>query len=329
MGGETTRQQDQCCRPCDTLKFWCYGLRTESHRSLAPVFAAQGIDFAEEYDPGWMPDVRITVGDVPPFEASVSLNGISFHAAPGVMLLAVDGIARYREEDGCAIVVEPDPVASPERIGAFLFGSVFGALLHRRGIIPMHGSAVGTPGGECALIVGAPGAGKSTLTALLEERGRQVVADDVSALSSGSDGLVRLRPGPPRLKLSTEVLRRLGKDLDSLCGVGPLFDKFQLPTTQPVPGGQSFVVRWVFELTLGVCNRLMPPVQGLAKVRSLVKHTYRPRLVEILGDRKVYFERLSALARQVVFAELSRSDDLSEVHRLVDLVEAGMGLDGG
>ncbi len=60
-------------------------------------------------------------------------------------LLAIPGVAAFHVHGGREIIIQPAPQADAAAIRLFLLGSAFGALLHQRGITPMHGSAVALP----------------------------------------------------------------------------------------------------------------------------------------------------------------------------------------
>jgi hypothetical protein len=64
--------------------------------------------------------------------------------------------------------------------------------LRARGRYPLHAAALVAPGGETVLVPGTKGAGKSTLTLALLERGWSVVSDDTLFVERGAGGLALL-----------------------------------------------------------------------------------------------------------------------------------------
>jgi hypothetical protein len=102
--------------------------------------------------------------------------------------------------DGREIVVNPLPDAPPETVRLFLLGSAFGALLHQRGILPIHGSAI-TYQGQAFILTGISGAGKSTLAAALVRKGCKLLTDDVAAITFNQAGTPWVQPAYPQQKL--------------------------------------------------------------------------------------------------------------------------------
>jgi hypothetical protein len=87
-----------------------------------------------------------------------------------------------------------DSVSDADAATAFL-ASVLPLALPLFGLEPLHGSAVQIGDGRAALFLGDRGAGKSTITALLDANGWPFVTDDTCALDVES----RVFPGPPIL----------------------------------------------------------------------------------------------------------------------------------
>lgn len=68
-----------------------------------------------------------------------------------------------------------------------LVGIGLGLLLHRRGIVCLHGSVV-LVGGRAIALLGESGAGKSTAAAALVAGGGTLISDDIAALRPDGDG---------------------------------------------------------------------------------------------------------------------------------------------
>lgn len=81
-----------------------------------------------------------------------------------------------------------------------LLGTVMALLLHRRGLLVLHGSAVQI-GDEAMVFLGDKGAGKSTTAASLVAAGRRILTDDIVALERTPEG-IRLLPGYGQIKLT-------------------------------------------------------------------------------------------------------------------------------
>jgi len=108
------------------------------------------------------------------------------------------------------ITVHRSPEADPGLMPIFIEGSVLAHALSAAGLLVLHSSAVEV-GNRALAIVGTPGAGKSTLAALLCAAGARLVTDDalrVDATDSGTmcfPGTRGLRLRPAAASLGAEV----------------------------------------------------------------------------------------------------------------------------
>ena len=130
------------------------------------------------------PDVTITYGRVPEGLTEPFPEKFCYQTAPGLFLLKIPNIARYLVKNGKEIIIDRAPQANDTDVRLFLLGSVMGALIHQRGGLPLHGSAIRLPDGTAAIFMGLSGVGKSTLAAAFHQRGYEVAADDVSLIFS-------------------------------------------------------------------------------------------------------------------------------------------------
>jgi len=129
-------------------------------------------------------------------------------------VLSIHKIGKFLIHDGCEIIVNPAPNVDIRLIQRYLAGSVMALLLYQRGHFVLHASAVNIKG--CAtLLLGYPGAGKSSLAAALFSLGHEVITDDVSAINIDRE-TAKIFPGFPQLKLSIGVAKIFGYDSKNL-----------------------------------------------------------------------------------------------------------------
>lgn len=173
--------------------YHAYGLNIASDLECQELLAGDGA----------APDVRVRSGPVPAGLASPPAQGVAYQAAPDQFLLDIEHVARFFIHNSNEIVIERAPEAADGDIRSFLLGSVIGVLLHQRGMLPLHASAIATARGAVAF-AGEVGCGKSTLAAALHRRGYRVLADDVCAVSLNGAGQPIVTPAYPQLNLCAE-----------------------------------------------------------------------------------------------------------------------------
>src|SRR3954447_15177733 len=88
------------------------------------------------------------------------------------------GIGAFLVRGGCEIVVDPYPGVDERVLRLLVLGPVLAVLLHQRGRLLLHASAVAVDN-EAVLFLGSAGWGKSTMAATLHARGHSLVTDDI------------------------------------------------------------------------------------------------------------------------------------------------------
>lgn len=87
-----------------------------------------------------------------------------------------------------------------EDVVTLLLGPVLGCILRVRGVTCLHASVVAASDDGAIAIIGPKGGGKSTVAAVLAQRGCAVLADDVAALAQEKDAFL-VQPGCLRMRL--------------------------------------------------------------------------------------------------------------------------------
>jgi hypothetical protein len=271
-----------------------FGLRVRSTLPLPELFPADG---AGE------PDVFISFADVP--EGADAPAALS--ACNGALVLVIPGVARYRISGGQSITVQPDAGVPERNVRLYLLGSAFGALLHQRGLLPLHANAIEI-GGKAVAFMGESGAGKSTLAAAFEQLGHGVIADDVCVVGFDPAGSPFAAPGVPRLRLWAEALQHTGRGTEgferSYAG-DEEFDKFDVPL-DPGSAVRAKVPLAALYLLARRDEFSVEPLVGIEAAEALFANTYRGSFLAAAKGLESHWLSSVRLVRSVPVFRASR-----------------------
>lgn len=262
----------------------------------------------------WPPGDRRAAGDarsdIDIAEIAAPLDGRWGHAAASER--AIPDWFRYRRRpDGaeylrwegvaeCVIAADGRRIeyrrlarCSPEALETYVLGQVLSFALVKRGIEPLHASAVLADGGALAF-GGDAGRGKSTLAAAFVGAGFPLVTDDLLAAGTAG-GRVVVYPGPGRINLLPRTARRLLGDVTGAPMSGRTRKRvFPLRAERIVSGTRPVPLRAIYLLARPTRRR---------------------------GDRRVRIRRLSprdAFARIVANTFNPVADDQARLERLLE-----------
>ena len=270
--------------------------------------------------------ITIRSGNLPATIPDAQPLGNWSSVAPNEYLLEIEGVARYYVGHGHDVRVEMVPGIPISDVSTYLLGSVFGALCHQNGLLPLHASAVESSGIVTAFL-GDSGAGKSTTAASLQRRGYPIVSDDICLFELHSDPTggesMRVVPVAGWLKLWRESLDHLGETPDEANRTFSSDDKFRLylshqdPTPRRI-GNLVFLER--------AANPTQPPtLQPLAPaetIASMMDKTYLNYVVELNGTHADLFRRCAAVLRNARGFRLTVPWGFHHIESVIDLVES-------
>ena len=190
----------------------------------------------------------------------------------------------------------------------FLLGFPFGALLHQRGIVPLHANAIEVAGRAFAFS-GHSGAGKSTIAAWFHDRGYRILADDVCAITPAADGPPLAFPGIPRLRLWREALEAGGRAAEDFERSFDDMDKYDVPTRADLPPSGLPLSR-IYMLAKSAPEEAGPSVRrlrGTEAVDAIVSNTYRGTLLEGIGRTGDHLAQCVRIARVLEVYEIRRA----------------------
>ncbi|HEY1607247.1 MAG TPA: hypothetical protein VGF77_16790 [Allosphingosinicella sp.] len=251
----------------------------------------------------------------------VVLRGPNWQRTREALLLRVPGVGRFRVLGAATIQYQPEDDQRPEDLTAFLTGSMLGILLHLRGDVVIHASAV-LVGDSAILFCGASGAGKSTLAAALGERGYPMLSDDLSVLRPSTEGVLRVAPDGRCHKLWERSLGGLGLHEQRGDGVRHQINKYYVPpriaATEPAP------IAALYELqeqrvddAFGLEPLSLPDAGHVIRANA-----FRARMMWRLGQKHEYFRCAAQIGRQGRMATLRRPFDFARLGSVLDLLEA-------
>ena len=253
-------------------------------------------------------DVFIRTDEIPAEKKSALPSNNHFY-------LQVSDVADYLVLNGSEIIVEKKTGTDERVVRLHLLGTVFGILIHQRGFLPVHGSAV-TSGSFAIILSGEPGSGKSTLANGFLKNGYSILADDVSVVSL-ENGHAIVHPAYPQMKLWKNTAEFFGMVANPLNKIHQDTDKYSFHV-----GSQYYnkplALRFVFILEKNSgSSPVFTLLKGVEKFDALMKNIYRLNFINNMNIQEPSFKMLGSVAVLTEVFSVKRPDDLNQLDDIV------------
>lgn len=237
--------------------------------------------------------------------------------------LAWKGYGTFLVQDGKEILIDPAPGVEEAILRLLLLGPVLAVLLHQRGFLVLHASAVLVRDGAVAFL-GPKGEGKSTMAAAMYARGHTLLADDIVAVGLDGTRNPTVPPGFPQFKLWPDsAASSLGDDPRSLPKLASGYDKRARRALDRFAHG-SQPLRRIYLLETGT-ELSIEPLSMRAAIIQLIAHSYCSRYGSQLlyqQDPSSHFHQCSHVALRAPLYRLIRPRAMEALSDVADRVEA-------
>ena len=225
------------------------------------------------------------------------------------------------------IIVSPEDGAEEKGFRFLVSGVAIGFLLHLRGLLTLHASAVAIQGRAVAF-VGRTGMGKSTTAAALHSRGHSVVTDDLLVLDTAGES-VQAYPGFPHLKLTPEsIIKSVNKDPNHVPKIDPEGPKHSFAAEEnfadkPLPLQCIYVLDYKEDESPALHSSapLSKALTGKDACIELVRNSYVARLLPEEAISPNHLKRSAEIAQRVPVRRLYRERSLSNLSTLAAFIE--------
>lgn len=314
----------------ETHRYYVYGMALKSEIPLA----------LPERGDGGLGQIELRMAPASYFSnaarsLSRQLNSNSFYQSKflrdGSTYVRWKGVGEFLiSGDGSRIIGRQHDAGQEESFQVYLLGQALSYALLRRGLEPLHATAIVVNGGAVVLL-GSSGFGKSSLAACFLEAGHRLLTDDLLILQAPGGEIVAY-PGPPRIKLFPQLARRFLPDAASGVAMNSGTRKLILPlehvqsVVHPVP------LRGIYALpapgskarSSDMRISVLPPGQSFL---ALVKNTFNDRIVNPARLER-QFEAATSVAGLMPVKQVSFPRGLSRIvavrdEILADLESAG------
>lgn len=231
----------------------------------------------------------------------------------------VPDVAWFYVSGGNFISIVPYPDADKNSIELYLNGSVYGAILHQRKILPLHGSSFIWKG-QGIMLCGESGAGKSSLTTAFCLNGAEFLTDDVTPIVF-ENNIPNIFALSDRIKLWENTLVQLDLGKEGLSRIDPETDKFYFPIDPGTNG--KFLLNHIFILEVHDDPKAgFQELTGAEKFSALRNEIYRWEYLEAMAETEAgYFDKILSISKYVNVIKVRRpvTIALSEFQKILEL----------
>lgn len=265
-------------------------------------------------------DIEIVIGRAPQDIKDIISKGSRSSYSKTKIWFHIDNIATYYITNGKTILVEPCKNCDETLLRVYLMCSCLGFIMLQREQVAIHGGVIKI-NGNSVIFTGDRGAGKSTLTTALRNKGYHFISDDVAA--TYFDKVPYVYPGFPYQKLCDDAMNTLGYEregLSTIVGEGkvkyivPAFDSFY-DRTSPLTS--------IVKLTVGDVDKVtIEAVKGHEKLNLIMKNVYRQEFLAFMGGMSpVLVKKCIDIARHITCYKITRPKEGFTVNEQVNIIE--------
>lgn len=232
----------------------------------------------------------------------------------------INNVGTYLIQNGDTVTIELCENPDLNILKVYILGSVLGIILLQRNTVAIHGGSIVINNKGC-IFTGDKGAGKSTLTTALRQRGYDFVSDDVGAIELSD--IPMINPGFGYQKLCEDAMTKLGYDSSK-------FTPFRsdMNIKYIVPALDNFVKEKVpfkalFEIEQGDTQKVeVVEVTGNEKLQKIIKNVFRIEVLMYSGGVPAdYFKKCIEIAKHIKFYKITRPKNQFTINEQIDIIE--------
>ncbi len=253
-------------------------------------------------------DVKIEISDSRKVVENPLYDDGFFRLNQNEFSMEVEDVGSFYASGGNYISLVLNPEVSIANIELYLNGSTYGAILHQRKIMPMHGSCF-VYDNMGIMLCGESGAGKSSLTAAFVIDGNDFLTDDVTpVLFSNNQALIWTMSD--RIKLWEDSLKQLNQSKADLHKIHPETEKFYYPLESYKES--TFMLNHIFLLEKRDRSNIdFQEIEGAEKIMALRKEIYRLEYMQGMPENEAYyFKNLVEMSKNITITKLYRPKDI-------------------
>ena len=232
----------------------------------------------------------------------------------------IDNIATYCITNGNKIEVELCDNADMKLMKIYVMCSCLGFIMLQRKMVAIHGGVIEMDN-KAVIFTGDRGAGKSTLTTALREKGYKFISDDVA--STKIEKVPYVMPGFPYQKLCESAMDNFEYDKEKYTSF--MNDK---EVKYIIPAKDEFIyepkqLSAIVKLTVGdVEEVIIEELRGSEKLNNIIENIYRGEYIKYLGGMNPkYFKQCIDIAKNIRFFKITRPLEKFTVDDQIDLIE--------
>lgn len=240
-----------------------------------------------------------------------------YHFSSKDFFISWDDVGTFRFLNGEKIVVYSKKDVDSYKLKTYILGPVLAALLHQRGFLVLHASAVKINSYAVAFL-GFSGMGKSTLAMALNKAGYPLLTDDILAIQFDENGVPIVYPGFPQTKLSPQSIFSIygnGGNV-SMMPSGPE-ERFHCLTSNF--SNKLLPLKRVYALEGSDISRIVP-INSQNALMKLVNYSYFSNRFKD-KDKTLNLFQCSNVLRDATIHTLKINRSLKELPKVVEMIE--------